>query len=120
MTLYHFESQSNARVIQQEMLVGGTQENEGSRLTIRVRAGVRSIINHTIGTPFLPTSYSAIKFRMQESDVLAAETGVGLISNHAYYILFIILKKLMINLRSLATMHLEQQSKPVHGQCIIR
>ena len=56
---------------------------------------------------------------MQESDVLVAEAGVGLMPNHAYYILFIILKELLINLRSLATMHLKQQSKPIHGQCII-
>jgi len=56
---------------------------------------------------------------MQESDVLVAEAGVGLMPNHAYYIIFIILKEFLINLRSLTAMQLEQQSKPIRGQCII-
>lgn len=78
--------------------------NAGSRLTICV---------------CLPTGYFAIEFSMQESDVLVAEIEAGLIPSHAYYILFIVLKELVINLRSLATMHLEQQPNPIHGQCII-
>jgi len=87
-----------------------------NKLMIRICA---NIISHTIGTLFPPTSHFAIKFRMQESDVLVAEAGVGLMPNHAYYIIFIILKEFLINLRSLTAMQLEQQSKPIHGQCII-